>query len=131
MSTKEKKALMRLIDAANNILLNLRDTDLSENEETGEEYPDVTELDAAIEEARKTLIGQQIKNPLYKTNIVIWSEFDPTKVELEDLARSATSGEAYCSQMQADWVENPENDADWDGTEFFDSPTDDDSEKGE
>jgi hypothetical protein len=58
---------------------------------------------------------------LFKTTIVIWSEFDPQMVELEDLAIEAASGEAYCSQMRAEAISNPETDPDWDGTEFFDS----------
>lgn len=57
--------------------------------------------------------------PLYKSTIVIWSEFEPTQLELEDLAYQATSGEAYCSKMEADLVEDPASDPDWDGTEFF------------
>lgn len=57
--------------------------------------------------------------PLYKATIVIWSEFDPTSLELEDLAREATNGSAYCSVMDCEVIENPESDPDWDGTEFF------------
>lgn len=57
--------------------------------------------------------------PLYKSTIVIWSEFDPKKVELSELAREAETGEAYCSKMVAVKVEKPEQDSDWDGTDFF------------
>ena len=68
---------------------------------------------------------------LYKTTIVIWSEYDPeNKVELEDLARDAVSGESYCASMKSIAVDSPKNDPDWDGTEFFDVPGDDESEKG-
>jgi hypothetical protein len=56
---------------------------------------------------------------LYKTTIVIWSEYDGSEVEVEDLAREAMSGDAYCSKSQTERVEKPELDADWDGTEFF------------
>ena len=57
---------------------------------------------------------------LYKTIIVIWSDYDPTdKVELEDLARAATSGDAYCSNIRAELIEKPDQDKDWDSTEFF------------
>jgi hypothetical protein len=55
---------------------------------------------------------------LYKTTIVIWSEYEGDKVELVDLARAATNGDAYCSQQFSILV-NPEDDADWDGNEFF------------
>ena len=57
---------------------------------------------------------------LYKTTIIIWSEYNPSgAVELEDLARDATSGEAYCSKQDTVIVKNPFGDADWDDTEFF------------
>ncbi len=59
---------------------------------------------------------------LYKTTIVIWSEFDPNKHELSVLAREAESGGAYCSRFCAEVVKNAEKDPDWDGTEFFDDP---------
>jgi len=59
--------------------------------------------------------------PLYKTTIVIWSAYDPEKssMELEDLAHDATVGEAYCSKQKSERVEKPEENPDWDGTEFF------------
>lgn len=57
---------------------------------------------------------------LYKTTIIIWSEEDPTeKYELKALADEAERGSAYCSKMQAELVEDPTKDPDWDGTEFF------------
>lgn len=58
-------------------------------------------------------------NPLHKTTIVIWTEYDPSNVELEDLAREATSGEGYCSKQNTERIEDPAADKDWDGTEFF------------
>lgn len=57
--------------------------------------------------------------PLYKTTVVIWSPFDGSGVELEALAREATSGEAYCSRCHSELVENPPCDPAWDGTDFF------------
>lgn len=59
------------------------------------------------------------KMPLYKSTIVIWSEFAPAKLELSALAREAETGEAYCAKREAVLVEDPSGDADWDGTEFF------------
>ena len=57
---------------------------------------------------------------LYKTTVVLWSEYDPSnQVELEDLARDATSGEAYCSKQCTILIEDPQGDPDWDMTEFF------------
>jgi hypothetical protein len=60
---------------------------------------------------------------LFKTTIVIWSEYDPgeSNVELEDFARDACTGESYCSVMETDWVKNPPEDKDWEDTEFFQS----------
>lgn len=57
--------------------------------------------------------------PLYKTTIVIWSEYDASALELEDLARDATSGESYCSSSRTELISRPEKNPDWDGTEFF------------
>ena len=64
---------------------------------------------------------ETMKKPLYKSTIVIWSEFDPSegKRSLEDLGREADQGEAYCSKSESVLVEDPAADADWDGTEFF------------
>jgi hypothetical protein len=56
---------------------------------------------------------------LYKTTVVIWSEYDPKGTELEDLAHDATEGESYCSSQKTVLVRDPEKDPDWDGTEFF------------
>lgn len=41
---------------------------------------------------------------LWKTTITIWTDYDPTDVELEDLAREATCGDAYCSGQSAEAV---------------------------
>lgn len=58
---------------------------------------------------------------MFKTTIVIWSNYDPNPVELEDLAQSATDGDAYCSVQRTEEVSNPRDDPDWDGTDFFNS----------
>ena len=64
-----------------------------------------------------------MSKPLYKTSIVIWSEFDPTQLELSQLAREAESGAAYCANLETKKLKKPTQDPDWDGTEFFSSPT--------
>ena len=56
---------------------------------------------------------------LWKTTIVIWTEYDPQQSELADLCRDAVEGEAYCSKVDSVWLPDPEGDPDWDGTEFF------------
>lgn len=65
---------------------------------------------------------------LYKTTIVIWSQFDPdaSGIELSELASDAESGESYCSKLESHVVEDAKADADWDGTEFFDCSEHDD-----
>lgn len=63
---------------------------------------------------------------LWKSTIVIWSEFDPRPVELRQLAGEAEDGSAYCSFSGFTLVEDPSGDPDWDGTEFFDGYAQDD-----
>jgi hypothetical protein len=63
--------------------------------------------------------------PLFKTTIVIWSEWDPTlATTIADLAREAEDGDAYCSAMKSVRVADPTQDPDWDCTDFFDSADD-------
>ena len=57
--------------------------------------------------------------PLYKTTVVIWSEYDGEKVELSSLAHEAESGDAYCSRYGSELISDPATDEAWDGTEFF------------
>lgn len=56
---------------------------------------------------------------LYKTTIVIWSDFNPENVSLSRLAQEAEDGCSYCSVQKTETVEDPSQDSDWDGTEFF------------
>lgn len=43
---------------------------------------------------------------LYKTTIVIISDYDPTyAVEIDDLARDAISGESYCTEQTTEAVD--------------------------
>lgn len=58
--------------------------------------------------------------PLFKTTIVIWSEYDGTSVEMSSLTREAEVGDAYCSQYRSELVQEPDKDPAWDQTEFFD-----------
>lgn len=59
------------------------------------------------------------KSGLYKTTIVIWSNYDPENTELENLACDAAFGDAYCSRQRSHLVEKPEEDPDWEDTDFF------------
>ena len=68
---------------------------------------------------------------LYKTIIVIWSEYPTDGVELEDLAHEATSGDAYCVSSECTAIEDAAKDPHWDGTEFFDRGNDDEDDDGD
>ena len=58
--------------------------------------------------------------PLFKTTIVIWSETENRGfIDLQDIAWAADQGPDYCSVISEVLVPNPEEDPDWDGTEFF------------
>jgi len=59
--------------------------------------------------------------PLFKTTIVIWSEYDPDAcgMSISTLTREADVGDAYCSKAETAAVLNPGDDEEWDGTEFF------------
>lgn len=58
---------------------------------------------------------------LRKHTIIIWSEVEVTKgnTSLEDLAREAVEGEAYCARHTEEIITNPEQDPDPPGDEFF------------
>ena len=60
--------------------------------------------------------------PLWKTTLVLWTDYNPKGVSILELAGEATEGSAYCSTDTAELVEDPEADPDWDGTEFFSGP---------
>jgi hypothetical protein len=64
--------------------------------------------------------------PLWKTTIVIWSEYDGTRVELSALAREAEQGDAYCSVSGSELISDPAADEGWDFTEFFGADEDED-----
>lgn len=69
--------------------------------------------------------------PLYKTTIVIWSDFDPAPYEIGALASEAETGGAYCSGRDELLVQTPETDEDWDDTEFFNSDEEEEDEEVE
>lgn len=56
---------------------------------------------------------------LFKTTIVIWSEQNPACLSLSELGQRAEDGDCYCSKSDTQVVNDPDNDSDWDGTEFF------------
>ena len=58
---------------------------------------------------------------LYKTTLIIWSEFNPTGMAIDDLATEAVTGSAYCAKKLTIDVESPRRDPDWvqDGERFL------------
>lgn len=59
--------------------------------------------------------------PLYKTIIVIWSEFDGSEVEIDVLAREAIEGDAICVLSKSILIPDPDTDDTFADTgEFFD-----------
>ena len=63
---------------------------------------------------------------LYKTILVIWTEYPTDEVGLEDLGHAATSGDAYCVSQDCTLIPDVANDPHWDGTEFFGEEEEDD-----
>ena len=63
---------------------------------------------------------------LYKTILVIWTEYPTDEVGLEDLGHAATSGDAYCVSQDCTLIPDVANDPHWDGTEFFGEDDEDD-----
>lgn len=43
-------------------------------------------------------------NTLWKTTLEIWSDFDPTDVEIDTLAHEAMRGDAYCNRTHHERV---------------------------
>jgi len=56
---------------------------------------------------------------LWKSTIVIWSNFDPSETDIEDLAREALAGDVHCSQHKVEFVDDLDSDPDWDGESEF------------
>ena len=64
---------------------------------------------------------EKASTPLFRTTIVIWTDFNPSEMELDDLAREAISGDAFCSLQEVAEIDNPNE---FPATEFFDAPED-------
>lgn len=61
---------------------------------------------------------------LWKTTIVIYTNYDPKDLEITDLAEEARDGCAFCSKQET--TEVPFDEAEV--GEFFDNPYDDDED---
>jgi len=55
---------------------------------------------------------------LWKSTIVIWSAFDPSETDIEDLSREALAGDAHCSEHKVEFIDDLDSDPDWDGSDF-------------
>jgi len=56
---------------------------------------------------------------LWKTEVVIWSEFDPQKTPVSALAREGESGSAYIGKAHSELVSGWEEDPDAPPQDFF------------
>jgi hypothetical protein len=56
---------------------------------------------------------------LWKTTIVVWSEWDPRNVETINLVREATNGDAYISREEHELISNPYKQPDGPPDGFF------------
>ena len=61
---------------------------------------------------------------MWKTSIVIWTDYNPSHMELATLAREAESGDAFCAKMEIAEVQDVQKDPDWAETDFFGSVDD-------
>jgi hypothetical protein len=59
---------------------------------------------------------------LYKTTIVIWTEYPTNEFSIVSLAEEATDGNAYCSSQKCEGVSDPSK---FPNTEFFGDPQED------
>ena len=55
-------------------------------------------------------------NQLWKTTIVIWTDYDPSLREIDHLASEAMVGDAYCSEQKVEVVTDKDDMPD---TSFF------------
>jgi hypothetical protein len=63
--------------------------------------------------------------------MVIWSEEETGDQTMRRIASDVDSDYTYCSSRECVFVEDPEKDEDWDGTEFFSGSDEDDEEGGD
>lgn len=59
---------------------------------------------------------------LYKTTIVIWTDYNPSTVELDDLGYEATNGAALCTTRVCEKVTDQ---SEFPSGDFFDGGQDD------
>jgi len=65
---------------------------------------------------------------LYKTTVLVWTEYDPFGVPPHRLVYDATFGDGYLSGKSTKLVENPLEDPEFEGMEFFGMDEEDEEE---
>lgn len=65
---------------------------------------------------------------LYKTTIVLWTDFHTVGSSVLSLGDCVDSGDASCSKFLCEPVERPEEDPDWDNSDFLTDDEDDESD---
>jgi hypothetical protein len=58
---------------------------------------------------------------LWKTTIVVWSEFNPNRVETVSLVREAVDGQAIITKQESELVSDPYSQEDGPPEEFFET----------
>lgn len=107
---------------------------LTDGQKEGYDWMICRRADDSTETVRKRVLAkddphiynepEKPTKPLYKTTIIIWSEYDTCGTSVRCLGDNVADRDAYCSKLSCQAVQNPEQDPDWDGTEFFDEPDD-------
>jgi hypothetical protein len=64
---------------------------------------------------------------LWKTEIVIWSDFNPTKVPVARLAQEGESGSAYIGKAHSELISSPYGMDDSPPEDFFEDTNGDDT----
>ena len=62
---------------------------------------------------------------LWKTEITIWTEWDPRKTEVSHLARAGESGDGYITKAHSELISSPYVQDDGPPEDFFDTETKD------
>ena len=62
---------------------------------------------------------------LWKTEIVIWSAYDPQKIEVSELARDGEQGDAYITKAHSELISSPYVQDDGPPEDFFDTGSED------
>lgn len=65
---------------------------------------------------------------LWRTEITIWTSWDPRKAEVSALARAGESGDGYITKAHSELISSPYVQDDGPPEDFFDMGSDDDQD---